>query len=158
MIMIRRLTRNTLLAFAAAGALTIGAAAPAWADHTGGAELTDYGAVGEESCYVGGLLSGIPATLFTPRYVIRDWGGQRHLACYFETAPSYSAADSAEYDWDWTAPRRLTSWTGGDPTCVEPGGSADGYTEAAQSKPRFVQYSTHLVMYCSWPLSQLAFP
>jgi len=156
--MVKRATRNTLLGLAAAGALTIGVSAPAWADHTGGAELTDFGSTAENSCYVGGLLSGIPATLFTPDYVIKDYAGKRHLACYFETAPSYAASsDGGGYDWDWTAPTRLTTWYGGD-TCVEPGGSADGYTEAAQSEPKFVQYRTHLVMYCSWPLADLAFP
>ena len=41
--MVKRATRNTLLGLAAAGALTIGISAPAWADHTGGAELTDFG-------------------------------------------------------------------------------------------------------------------
>lgn len=157
--MIRRITRNTLIAFAAAGALTLGASAPAWADHTGGAELTDLGAIAEHSCYVGGLLSGIPATLFSQTYAIKDYGGKRHLVCYFETAPSYTGSnEGGGYDWDWTAPTRPVTWRGYADTCVEPGGSGDGYTEAAQSTPVFVQKSTHVVMYCSWSLSDLEFP
>ncbi|SFS06963.1 hypothetical protein SAMN04487846_2174 [Microbacterium sp. cf046] len=157
--MIKRITRNTVIGIAVAGALTIGGSIPAWADHTGGAELTDLGSAGENSCYVGGLLSGIPATLFTPNYAIRDSAGKRHLVCYFETAPSYSAdPEGGGYDWSWTAPTRPTTWYGSAPTCVEPGGSADGYTDAAQSTPRFVQYRTHLVMYCSWSSTDLLFP
>jgi hypothetical protein len=151
-----RITRNTLLGIAGAAALTIGISIPAWADHTGGAELTDLGSAGETSCYVGGILSDIPATLYTADYAIRDYGGKRHIACYFETEPSYTANE--EYDWDWTAPTKPTTWYGTADTCVEPGGSGDGYTDAAQSTPRFVQYRTHLVMYCSWPLADLAFP
>ena len=104
------------------------------------------GEIANDSCYVGGLVSGIPATLNTDKYVIKDYGGSRHLVCYFETKPSYTAAgEGASYDSDWTAPTRLTRWVGYDPTCVEPGGDEAGYTEAAQSEPRFTQYRTHLV-------------
>ena len=157
--MVQRITRNTLIGVAVAGAFTIGVAVPAWADHTGGAELTDLGSAGEGSCYVGGLLSGIPATLFTPSYTIRDYAGKRHIACYFETAASYTAdPEGGGYDWNWTAPSKPTTFYGSANTCIEPGGSADGYTEAAQSTPRFVQYKTHLVMYCSWALADLAHP
>lgn len=157
--MVRSRIRNIVLGFAGAACLVVAASLPAIADHTGGAELTDLGSTGSDSCYVGGLLSGIPATLFTPHYAIRDHSGSRHLVCYFTTESSYDpSSDSGGYDWSWTAPRRLTTFRGADATCVEPGGSADGYTEAAQSVPRFVEYKTSLVMYCSWPLSDLAFP
>jgi len=152
-------TRRTLtLGIVSAAALVLTTALPAFADHTAGAELSG-GEIANDSCYVGGLVSGIPATLNTDKYVIKDYGGSRHLACYFETAPSYTAAgEGSSYDWDWTAPTRLTNWVGYDPTCVEPGGDEMGYTEAAQSAPRFTQYRTHLVMYCSWPLAELAYP
>jgi len=152
-------TRRTLaLGFVGAAALVITTALPAFADHTAGAELSG-GVIAADSCYVGGLVSGIPATLNTDEYAIRDYGGARHLACYFETAPSYTAgSDGGNYDWDWTAPTRLKTWNGFDPTCIEPGGDEGGYTEAAQSTPRFVQYRTHLVMYCSWPSTELAYP
>lgn len=157
--MVRSRFRNIALGVAASALLIVAVAVPASADHTGGAELTDLGSAGSDSCYVGGLLSGIPTTLFTPYYSIRDHGGSRHLVCYFTTASSYTpSSDEGGYDWSWTAPRRLTTFLGGDATCVEPGGSADGYTEAAQSVPRFVEYKTSLVMYCSWPLADLAFP
>lgn len=156
--MVQRTRRTLTLGFAGAAALVLATAIPAFADHTGGAELTG-GEIAADSCYVGGLLSGIPATLNTDSYVIRDYGGSRHLACYFETEPSYTASgEGGSYDWDWTAPKKPISWYGYDPTCVEPGGDENGYTEAAQSTPRFAQYKTHLVMYCSWPLDELAYP
>jgi hypothetical protein len=151
--------RNLALGFTGAAALLLVTALPAFADHTAGAELSG-GEIANDSCYVGGLVSGIPATLNTDNYVIKDYDGSRHLACYFETAPSYtpSGVDGETYDWPWTAPTRLTKWTGYDSTCIEPGGDELGYTEAAQSAPRFAQYKTHLVMYCSWPLDELAYP
>jgi hypothetical protein len=152
-------TRPTLaFGFLGAAALVLTTALSASADHTAGAELTG-GGIATDSCYVGGLVSGIPATLNTADYAIRDYGGSRHLACYFETAPSYTASgEDGGYDGDWTAPTRLVNWSGFAPTCVEPGGDELGYTEAAQSTPRFVQYRTHLVMYCSWRSDELAYP
>jgi hypothetical protein len=156
--MVQARNRNIAFGFAGAALLVLVTALSAAADHTGGAELSG-GQLADDDCYVGGLLSGIPATLNTDDYAIRDHHGSRHLVCYFETASSYTAgSDPAGYDWDWSAPRRLIAWTAFDPTCVEPGGDEIGYTDAAQSRPRFVQYRTHLVMYCSWPLDELAYP
>jgi len=156
-------TRNIAAAIVLGIIGAVGVALPAYADHNGGAELYDPDI--PNGCYAGAIMTGTPPVdIFTSTYTLVEKAGSLHLVCYFRV-PAYvpASGEGTTGDWkgEWFAPTSPTvSRNAG--TCLPPGVDAaselyrdDETRHVPHAEATIVAYRTSIVMYCSWPLSQL---
>ena len=156
-------TRTLAISLALGVIGAVGLAAPAYADHNGGAELYDPDIPNQ--CYAGAIYAGTPPIdIYTSKYALFEKSGRLNLVCYF-TVPSYvppsGEGTTGDTKGEWFAPAKPTvSWNAG--TCLPPGVNAaseqypdDETRPVPHADAKIVAYRTSIVMYCSWPLSQL---
>jgi hypothetical protein len=141
------------IAGVAALLLALAGAAPAFADHTAGAELLDYGKPATANCTAGPRVTGIGTQLNSKVYKLFEAKGMLHLACYFEV-PKFVPSDGEQNDWYAPSKPKVVK-AASTLSCLAPGSEESDAISGPASTPRFLAYKTSLVMYCSWPLDEI---